>query len=86
MKGLEPSTFCMASVLRQRTGAKGARDDVGRGNRPRIFPFFPVACYHGVTSGTSSCFLSGTIFAEAIPGFSEYALMPTAFGFPGGLS
>jgi hypothetical protein len=49
MKGLEPSTFCKRT--RATNGILGAHgNDVLHRDRPRIFPFFSVARYHGVTT------------------------------------
>jgi hypothetical protein len=50
MKGLEPSTFCMASVLREHRAIQGRMETTLRRVPFRIFPFFPLARYHCVTN------------------------------------
>jgi hypothetical protein len=42
MKGLEPSTFCMASVFGEDRAIQARMEnDFGGGCRSRVFPFFP---------------------------------------------
>jgi hypothetical protein len=51
MKGLEPSTFCMASVLREHRAIQGRMETtLAAGAVPVSSPFFPLARYHCVTN------------------------------------